>query len=120
MSENHEVIASSHLKEGAEECLQNAERLLRDAKILFYEKGSNNTCFALIVLSMEEMAKASKLNDWAQIDEDMSKREWEKFKYKESHVNKLFWMEQKDVVWLSEIAESYEDTQKNCVTSRMG
>lgn len=56
MNEKKDVIVSSRLKKGAEECLQNAERLLKDAKILFYEKGSYPTCFALIMLSMEEMA----------------------------------------------------------------
>lgn len=110
MSEKKDVIASKRLKKGAEECLQNAERLLKDAQILFYEKGSYPTCFALIMLSMEEMAKASKLSDYCQRNEDMPKEEWKKFtRSKKAHINKLLWMEQKDMSWISEITGLYEE-----------
>ena len=111
MNRKKDVIVSSRLRKGAEECLQNAERLLKDANILFYEEGSYPTCFALIILSIEEMAKASKLNDYYQRTENMPKEEWKKFtKDKKAHVNKLLWMEQKDTSWMSDISKLYEET----------
>lgn len=110
MDKKKDLIISLRLKKGAGECLQNAQRLLEDAKILFYENGSYPSCFALIVLSMEEMAKASKLNDYCQRNEEMSKEEWEKFTDKKAHLNKLLWMQQKDMNWISEVTKLYEES----------
>jgi len=114
-----DVIPLSELKQGAKACLQNAERLLNDAKILFKMKGSYPSCFALIMLSMEEMAKASKLNDYFQRNDDMPREEWKKFtRSKNAHVNKLLWMEQKDTSWISEVTKIYEENLRK-IASRV-
>jgi len=74
------------IKEGIMFCKNNAERLLRDAHILF-ENGKHVSSFLLSQLSLEEEAKAFRLVQKQLKGKTFSKKEWEDFAY--SHEEKL-------------------------------
>lgn len=108
--EENEDIPVAKLKVGVEECLRNAERLLTDAEKLYQRGGSRMTCFALAEFSIEELAKASMLNDYVVIERDMPQKEWKSMTAgRGAHKKKLHYLQQREVKAITFVVPKYEN-----------
>lgn len=94
----------TELREGASACLNNANRLLEDSKLLF-DKKSYQSCFLLSQLALEELAKGFKLIEKHQKSKQFSREEWNKLTRKGSkaHKNKLKYLKEVEDKWTAEI-----------------
>jgi AbiV family abortive infection protein len=75
-------------KEGADVCLENANRLLQDACLLF-EKERYITSSCLAILTIEEIGKGIELLELFRTQEDLSKSKWDKLSKGKAHVGKI-------------------------------
>jgi len=102
------------IKKGAEACLNNAKRLLKDAQILF-EKKSYLSCFLLSQLCLEELAKGFKLIDKHLNKENFSREEWKKLTGGgQAHVEKLKCLQEVEDAWTDQATKGMylENLQK--------
>lgn len=81
-------IPLNRLREGAQLCLRNAERLCADADLLRDYK-EYATSISLLVLCSEEAAKGLWLSKKAEEGEMVTATEWKKWTRKRAHVRKL-------------------------------
>jgi AbiV family abortive infection protein len=94
----------TNLLEGAFACLNNAERLLEDARTLFY-KSRFLSCFLITQLALEELAKGFKLIEKHSKNKKLSKGEWKSFtKSYKAHAYKLKYLQEIEDRWTAEIA----------------
>jgi len=94
----------TNLLEGAFACLNNAERLLDDAKTLF-EKSRFLSCFLITQLSLEELAKGFKLIEKHSKSKKLAKEEWRNFtESRKAHVYKLKYLQEVEDKWTAECA----------------
>jgi len=95
----------TNLKEGAEACLNNAKRLLKDAQILFEAK-SYPSCFFLSQLSLEELAKGFMLIDKHLNKKVFTRKEWKSVTTRgRAHVKKLKYLQEVEDTWTDQVAK---------------
>jgi AbiV family abortive infection protein len=75
-------------KDGADVCLENANRLLQDACLLF-EKERYIASSCLAILTIEEIGKGIELLGLFRTQEDLSKSKWEKLSKGKAHIRKI-------------------------------
>jgi AbiV family abortive infection protein len=90
------------LEVGSKACLINAERLLNDAKTLFYDKASYLSSFLLTQLCLEELSKGFLLSEKASKKEALNEKEWEKFTKGNAHKIKLTYLQEIEANWIKD------------------
>ena len=91
------------LVKGARACLDNADRLIEDSEILFYEN-SFLSCFVLVQLALEELAKGFLLIKKQSRNKKFSKEDWKRLKEKsKAHKMKLTISEDALDQWTAEV-----------------
>jgi AbiV family abortive infection protein len=89
----------TELREGACACLENANRLLEDAKTLFW-RSSFLGCFLLTQLALEELSKGFKLIEKYSKNKKLSKEEWKNLTgNRKAHINKLKYLQEIEDKW---------------------
>lgn len=81
-------IPSNRCRDGADLCLDNAIRLLHEAKLLFENERYLTSC-CLAIYALEEIAKGRKLLEFSQNGNDVTKKEWERLTRGRAHVEKI-------------------------------
>lgn len=101
---NEKTKFLSNLGIGASACVANADRLISDAELLFYNQ-SYLSSFFLSELAIEEMGKGFKLLEWISLRRKVPRKDWESLTKRSAHVNKLKIAQEADDEWLSNVTK---------------